>query len=286
MLDTRLLRAFVTIVETGSFTRSAQRLNTTQSTVSQQLGRLEETLGHELISRSARPARPTAAGERLLGYARRILALEAEAQAALSDPAGATAVRIGLPEDLVTREMAQVFAQVAGPRREVRIDVVAGLSRDLNSRFYAGDLDIVVVKELAPAPGHVASFPEPIGWFEARTARPWPDPLPLVTFPPGGLYRDAMFERIEQLQRRWYVAFSGSSLESVLIAVESGLGVSLLPRAAALDRRLRACPLFGREPAMATTIYAREPSGVVGDLARAISEVLAARSLRLSRADP
>ena len=69
MLDTRLLRAFVTIVETGSFTRSAQRLNTTQSTVSQQLGRLEETLGHELISRSARPARPTAAGERLLGYA-------------------------------------------------------------------------------------------------------------------------------------------------------------------------------------------------------------------------
>lgn len=286
MLDTRLLRAFVTIVETGSFTRSAERLNMTQSTVSQQLGRLEEAVGHELVSRSARPARATAAGERLLGYARRILALEAEAQLLLSDPAGTAAIRIGLPEDLVTVEMARIFAQISALRREVRIDVTAGLSRDLGARFHAGDLDIVVVKEATPAPSHLASFPEPLAWFETETQRQaWPDPLPLVTFPPGGLYRDAMFERIEQLQRHWYVAFSGSSLESVIVAVESGLGVSLLPRAVAFDRALRPCTLFGHEPAITTSVYAWEPIGVVGELVAAIKSVLARRSRHVIRAN-
>ena len=53
--------------------------------------------------------------------------------------------------------------------------------------------------------------------------------MPLVTFPPGGLYRDAMFERLERERLRWYNAFSGSSLHNVLIAVEAGIGLSLLP---------------------------------------------------------
>lgn len=282
MLDTRLLRAFVAIVETGSFTRSAERLNMTQSTISQQLGRLEDAVGHELICRSERPARATAAGERLLGYARRILALEAEAEGLLSDPAGASPIRIGLPEDLVTAEMTGLFAQITAQRREVRIDVTAGLSRNLASRFRAGELDIVVVKENAPAADSLASFPEPIAWFEAdKDGRSWPDPIPLVTFPPGGLYREAMFARIEQLQRRWYVAFSGSSLESVLVAVESGLGISLAPRAVAQGRKLRPCSLFGDEPPMAVSIYAWEPSGLVGEVIDAIRQVLAARARRL-----
>jgi DNA-binding transcriptional LysR family regulator len=244
MLDTRLLRAFVAIVETGSFTRSADRLNMTQSTISQQLGRLEDAVGHELICRSERPARATAAGERLLGYARRILALEAEAVGLLSDPAGASPLRIGLPEDLVTAEMTGLFAQITAQRREVRIDVTAGLSRNLASRFRAGELDIAVVKENAPAADSLASFPEPIAWFEAdKDGRSWPDPIPLVTFPPGGLYREAMF--------------------------------------VAQGRKLRPCSLFGDEPPMAVSIYAWEPSGLVGEVIDAIRQVLAARARRL-----
>ncbi|MBN9272857.1 MAG: LysR family transcriptional regulator, partial [Mesorhizobium sp.] len=85
MLDPRLLRAFVTIADDGGFTLAAERLHMTQSTISQQLGRLEDALGHLLIDRAARPVRPTAAGERLLGHARRILILQAEAETLLSD---------------------------------------------------------------------------------------------------------------------------------------------------------------------------------------------------------
>lgn len=278
MLDPRLLRSFAAIADTGSFTQAAERLNMTQSTISQQLARLEEAVSLELIDRVARPVRPTASGERLLGYARRILALQQEAETMLGDPAGTASVRIGVPEDIVTGTMAKVFANFTRQHREIRLDVFAGLSRDLTKRYRAGELDIAVVKEASASADHRATFPEPMAWFESADApATWPDPLPLVAFPPGGLYREAMFERIERERRRWYIAFSGSSLYNVLVAVEAGLGLSLLPMEAAAGRRLRPYAPFGKEPAMVTSIYSWEKSGPVAELAESMSAILAER---------
>ena len=166
MLDPRLLRAFIAIADAGSFTLAAERLNMTQSTISQQLARLEETVGHLLIDRVLRPIRPTTAGERLLGYARRILALQHEAETALGDPAGATPVRIGVPEDVVNSAMAEVFGSFSKRHREIRLDVTAGLSRELTRRYRGGEFDIVIVKEQAAETDCRASFPEALAWFE------------------------------------------------------------------------------------------------------------------------
>ena len=69
MFDPRLLRAFTAIVDAASFSLAAKRLHMTQSTISQQLARLEDAAGLTLIDRAARPVKPTTAGERLLGYA-------------------------------------------------------------------------------------------------------------------------------------------------------------------------------------------------------------------------
>lgn len=278
MLDSRLLRAFVAIADAGSFTLAAERLNMTQSTISQQLARLEDAVGHGLIDRVSRPIRPTMEGDRLLGYARRILALQHEAETALGDPAGTTPVRIGVPEDIVSTALAQAFGDFAKHHREIRLDVTVGLSRDLTRRYRAGEFDIVVVKESTAEPDCRASFPEPLAWFESVDApHDWNDPLPLVAFHPGGLYRETMFERIEREHRRWYVAFSGSSLRSVIVGVESGLGLSLLPRGAAGGHRLRQYAPFGTEPSMVISVYAWEKAGPIPELTDRISAVLAAR---------
>lgn len=69
MIDPRLLRALVGVIDHGSFTRAAEQLNMSQSTISQQISRLEDQLGQPLLDRDARPVRMTAAGERLTGYA-------------------------------------------------------------------------------------------------------------------------------------------------------------------------------------------------------------------------
>lgn len=267
MLDPRLLRSFAAIADTGSFTQAADRLNMTQSTISQQLGRLEAAVGSPLVDRAARPVRLTALGERLLGYARRMLELQREAEAMLGDPAGTASLRIGVPEDIVSRPMAKVFAAFAERHRDVRLDVVAGLSRDLTRRFRAGEFDIIVVKEPLPSPDRRASYPEALGWFEGEGApSSWPDPLPLVTFPPGGLYREAMFERIEREQHAWYVAFSGNSLHSVLTAVEAGLGLAILPAASTAGYALKPYRPFGAAESYSVSLYAWEAGGATGEL--------------------
>ena len=278
MFDPRLLRAFAAIVDAGSFTLAAERLHMTQSTISQQLARLEEAVGLALVDRAARPVEPTAAGERLVGYARRILALHEEAESALGDPAGTTSIRIGVPEDIVTSTMAAVVADFARRYREIRLDVTAGLSRDLTRRYRAGEFDVAVVKEPEARSDCRATFPEAMAWFESADAPGvWPNPIPLVAFPPGGLYREAMFERIEHEQLRWYVSFSDSSMHNVLVAVEAGLGLSLLPRSAVAGYGVRQYPPFGTETAMAISIYSWESSGAISDLVARMRTVLAAR---------
>jgi DNA-binding transcriptional LysR family regulator len=281
MLDSRLLRAFIAIVEAGGFTKAAERLNMTQSTLSQQLARLEDAVGQTLLDRDSRPIRPSSAGERLLGYARRIVALQQEATAALGNPAGTTPIHIGLPEDVFSRPMARLFGGFSKRHPEIRLDVSAGLSRDLARRYRGGEFDIVVVKEPAPSNDCRASFPEAIGWFESKDApAAWPDPIPLVTFPLGGLYRETMFDRIERERRHWYIAFLGSSLNNVLVAVEGGLGITLLPIAATRGRHVRPYTPFSDEAAIMVSIYAWENTGLIAELGGQISAALSEQTGR------
>src|ERR1700755_2524521 len=88
MLDLELLRSFVSVVDAGGFTRAGERVHRTQSTVSQQIRPLEDAFGLELTLRNGKQATPTEEGERLLSYARRILALAEEARDVVARPAG------------------------------------------------------------------------------------------------------------------------------------------------------------------------------------------------------
>ncbi|WP_438405698.1 LysR family transcriptional regulator, partial [Aeromonas hydrophila] len=97
MLDPLLLRSFVAIIDTGSFTRAGERVHLTQSTISQQIRRLEQQLGCPLLARAGRQVVATAEGEKLLGLARRILALLAQAEEQVSE--GSVSLSLGVPED-------------------------------------------------------------------------------------------------------------------------------------------------------------------------------------------
>ena len=100
MLDLELLRSFVSVVDAGGFTRAGERVHRTQSTVSQQIKRLEDDIGQPLLHRNGKEVTPTEAGERLLSYARRLLALAEEARDVLRQPGNEGAIRLGIPEDI------------------------------------------------------------------------------------------------------------------------------------------------------------------------------------------
>ncbi|WP_429091688.1 LysR family transcriptional regulator [Aeromonas veronii] len=229
MLDPLLLRSFVAIIDTGSFTRAGERVHLTQSTISQQIRRLEQQLGCPLLDRSGRQVVATAEGEKLLGLARRILALLAQAEEQVTE--GSVALSLGVPEDFAAGAITPVLAAFARDYPEVRLEVQSGLSHQIWQRFAAGELDLALVKQVRGQGSPLASWSEPLVWVDSRD---WParerDPLPLVVFPSEGLYRRQMTEALDGLGRRWRIAYVSASLASLQGAVSAGIGVSLLPK--------------------------------------------------------
>src|SRR3984893_1137477 len=100
MFDLELLRSFVSVVDSGGFTRAGERVHRTQSTVRQQIKRREEDVGQPLLNRTAKDVTPTEAGERLLSYARRLLSLAEEARDVGTRAGNEGAVRRGSPRGL------------------------------------------------------------------------------------------------------------------------------------------------------------------------------------------
>src|SRR6218665_2542901 len=96
-LDLDLLRTFVAVAENGSFSAAAPQIGRSQSEVSMQMQRLEQSVGRTLLVRGPRTVGPNAAGEELLGYARRLLRLSDEARAALPPPDENGTNRLGVP---------------------------------------------------------------------------------------------------------------------------------------------------------------------------------------------
>lgn len=229
MLDPLLLRSFVAIIDTGSFTRAGERVHLTQSTISQQIRRLEQQLGCPLLDRAGRRVVATAEGEKLLGLARRILALLAQAEEQVTE--GSVALSLGVPEDFAAGAITPVLAAFARDYPEVRLEVQSGLSHEIWQRFEAGELDLALVKQTRGQGAPLASWREPLVWVDSRD---WPvrerDPLPLVVFPSEGLYRRQMTEALDGLGRRWRIAYVSASLASLQGAVSAGIGVSLLPK--------------------------------------------------------
>jgi DNA-binding transcriptional LysR family regulator len=273
-LDLDLLRAFVGVVDSGSFTTAAARLNSTQSTVSQKVLRLEQATGQLLLDRSRRKVQPTDAGEQLLAYARRMLALSDEATAVLSGMAVSRVLRLGLAEDFASTLVTPVLARFLRDHANVRLEVTSGLSRELQHAYDVGEFDLVMVKQRR-ASGGVRRWPEPLCWLESA-AHPVSeaDPLPLVAFPPHGLYRGDMTNALDALGRRWHIVYTSSSLASLQSAITDGLGIGLLPARTALPSH-RILPPASGLPAIDTMEIAIHHRHDAPELVRQIAASLA-----------
>lgn len=236
-LDPVLLRSFVAVVDTGSFTRAADSTHLTQSTVSQQVRKLESLLGCELLHRKGRYVTATLEGERVLSYARRILQLMNEALAQTSLSAEQQKIRLGVPEDFATHAIMPTLSAFASEYPGIRLEVKSGLCSDIWREFQRSELDLALVKQRQGSAPGLASWPEPLCWIDSLDGNNLDNhPIPLVTFPIGGLYRSEMAHTFDSLGRSWRLAYVSTSLSGVCCAVEAGLGISLLPRRLVTER--------------------------------------------------
>lgn len=170
MLDLDLLHSFVSVVDAGGFTRAGERVHRSQSTVSQQIRKLEETLECTLFVREGRQVHLTEDGERLLGYARRMLALSTEVREAVSGRKRVEVIRLGIPDDFAADTLTAIVAQFARARPSVRLSVRCDLTVALTRGLERGDLDLALLKREPGAGPALATWREHLHWIAGAPA--------------------------------------------------------------------------------------------------------------------
>jgi DNA-binding transcriptional LysR family regulator len=278
MFDLELLRTFVSVVDSGGFTKAGERVNRTQSTVSQQIRKLEEQLGRPLLlrQRASKHIELTEDGERLIGYARRLVALSLEAHSVLCRGDETGVVKLGVPEDFDVQRLMGLLSGFAQKYPRIRLDTVNGLSVDLHERLERKEIDLALLKRdrLAKQEPALASWPEQVNWVAGSKLRSIEDPVPLVVYPQGCIYRNRIVHALESSGRSWRVAFASQSLVGIQAAVSAGLGISLLPASAMLaDHRLLSVE-EGFAPVPASELALISGSRVLTDVQRTLVEYM------------
>ena len=232
-LDLDQLQTFISIADMGSFTKAAEEVHRTQSAVSMQMRRLEETIGKALFEKEGRTNRLTEDGEKLLAYARRLIRLNRETLAAFDDSSLEGHIRIGTPDDYADRFLPEIMARFSRSNPRVELSVVCEPTPSLREHIKRGNLDIAIVTHNdQQAPSEVVRR-EPLLWVtSANHAVHEETPLPVAFGRPNCIWRRAGVDVLEEMGREYRVLFTSFSATVITAAVLSGLAVSVMAECA------------------------------------------------------
>lgn len=228
--DALTLECFVAVAQELSFTKAAEKVNRSQSAVSQQVAKLENQIGKPLFKRG-KQFTLTYEGEILLSYARKIIKLNREAMDRFKQPDLHGEVKFGLPEDFASVFLSDVLSEYASLHPRVMLKVECDLTLNLYSRFKRKDFDLVLVKMNKPEdfPNGIDVWSEPLEWV--GNAELFNNPLvPLVLSPPPCVYRSRAINSLDNINRSWRIVFSSHSFAGTIAAVKASMGVTVLPR--------------------------------------------------------
>jgi DNA-binding transcriptional LysR family regulator len=232
ILDLDVLRTFVAIAETGSFTIAATAVFRTPSAVSMQIKRLEETLGVSVFVRDARSVSLTQEGEMLLGYARRLLALNRETVSKFILPDISGVVRLGSPDDYGERVLPNVLKRFAKTHPSIAVDVTIDMTGNLKKRMAERQLDITLFTACRDIPQEAEILlTEPIVWAGAKGGcAHLREPLPVSLWEEGCVWRANALEALGRDGRDYRVAYMSAHTAGQRAAILADLAVAPLPK--------------------------------------------------------
>lgn len=241
-IESRHLFTFLVVVETGSFTKAALKLDYAQSSITSQIQALENELGKPLFDRIGRTIRLTTAGERLLPYAQEIYRMHAMAENALStDVETSGTIRIGAPESLAAFRLPSIIREYRERYPQVRIILKPGLCWEMLSLIRAGDLDVAFIlqPEAEERDLHIETLVQENMALIAAPNHPLAGSLMVepgqlkeesILFTESGCSYRTLFER--HLHQSGIVpdpSLEFWSIEAIKQCVANGLGLSFLP---------------------------------------------------------
>jgi DNA-binding transcriptional LysR family regulator len=231
MFDPVLLRTFLVVAETRSFTKAAARLGVRQPTVSQHIRRLEDAAGRQLFARDTHTVELTGDGEAMIGFADTILDGMHRATSYFAGDQLRGRVRLGASEDIVLGQLPAVLSRFRRSHPLVELELLVEMSDTLHHRLRAGELDLILAKS---RPGDEPGRPvrrESLVW----AGIPGHDidltgPIPLIMHPEPSITREHVIAVLQRERRSWRIACTSASISGLRAAVLASLGIAVFAR--------------------------------------------------------
>jgi DNA-binding transcriptional LysR family regulator len=281
-IDIALLRAFVTVVETGGVTSASRMLARTQAAVSQQIKRLEDLFGETLFQREHKRLTLSPAGERLLGPAQRLIAMNDETWSQMTTPDFEGDVRLGVPHDIVAYLIPSVLQRFNKARPRVRVVLICKGSKLLLDDIAASRIDLTLTTEITCGAYGETLMRDRLVWVGGKGTQTYREtPLPLSLGSKHCKFRPEVIKALQAAGRDWRVVSDADSMEATYSTLKAGLAVAAMLRTSVPDylEVLGAGAQLPALPDYLVNLYL-PPTGlsdVAGELARHIRQDFALR---------
>lgn len=224
-LDITALRSFVAIAETGGVTRAAGVLNLTQSAVSMQIKRLEESLDLKLLERSGRQVVLSPHGEQLVTYARRIINLNDEIMTRLTDKGFEGKISLGIPHDIVYPVVPKVLQMFRAQFPRVDVKLTASYSSALHEGLERGEFDLILTTENTVLPGGETLNRAHLSWTGAENGTAWRQRPLMLGFSRRCMFRPVVQNVLDDAGIEWQMGTETNSDRTIEVTIGADLAV-------------------------------------------------------------
>lgn len=227
-IDIDLARALVAVIDTGGFTAAAETLARSQSAVSMQIRKLEEVVGGRILDRSNQGVRLTSMGERLLPYARKLIAISSEAVRQTKGDDVTGVVRLAVMDDYATHVLPRLLNRFSTTRPGIELQVTTGFTAELMQGL-GRQFDLVLATQAVGTGNGEVLRVENVRWaFSDKHDLPEEQPVPLAVLKEGNLFREWAIAALSAQSRPWRVIFSSTSIGAVESFCAEGLAVTVV----------------------------------------------------------
>jgi DNA-binding transcriptional LysR family regulator len=232
MFDPVLLKTFLAVAETLSFTNAAVQLGLSQPTVSQHVRKLETAAGRQLIARDTREVHLTDNGDAMAGFARTILAAHAAALSYFSGSAMRGRLRFGTADDLAITQLPRMLRHFRQLYPQINLELTVNQSAPLYRRLKAGQLDLIFIKEnpSQESEGIRVSRDSMVWVGHEKTVLEPGQTVPLIAYQAPSVSRQIAIDALEAAGRTWRITCNTREVSGLLAAVRAGIGVAVFPQ--------------------------------------------------------
>lgn len=254
-LNLEFLRTLCVIASHESFGAAAVQLGRTQSAITQQMQRLEELVGHPLFEKQGRGKRFTEHGQRLLTYARQLMAIHDEALRVLRQGDLQGHLRIGAPHDVADTVLPPLLSEVVRNWPMLQVSIQVGRSPFLTDALRRGELDMAISNRIEDDFEGLMLRSSPTVWLCAAGYVPDPgQPVPLVMVDGPSIFRKLGQEALDAAGIAYTQRYTSSSLIGIRAALRAGIGVTARG-VEQLDASLRVLGPSEGMPALPDLVY-------------------------------